>query len=234
MSSRYLEWKYRDVQPEEKRELTKQEKRRNWWHYHKFHVLIGAVLLFIALDLARSALHIGETLPDLSVAYVGAAPLPAECVTAVEETFASFATDANGDGTVKVTLLQYPEGSPENTAAAAEQGAASVALVADLESCDSYLFLLEDPLSFEKKYEILRMKENAPDCYPWTACPKLAALSLGGFREETLGVTFSGENSELLSGLYVARRKFENGREAAHMDACDLFWQTLTEGATKP
>ena len=44
MASEYLKWKYRDVKPRETKELTPAEKRKNWWHYHKWHILTGVVL----------------------------------------------------------------------------------------------------------------------------------------------------------------------------------------------
>ena len=37
MASEYWKWKFKDVRPEEKRELTPEEKRKNWWHYHRWH-----------------------------------------------------------------------------------------------------------------------------------------------------------------------------------------------------
>ena len=69
MASEYLLKKYKDVKPDEERELTPKEKRQNWWYYHKWHVVIGFILLLICLDLGKSALHIGEVKPDLQIAY---------------------------------------------------------------------------------------------------------------------------------------------------------------------
>ena len=41
MASEYLKWKYRDVKPDEPIRLTRKEKALNWWHYHKWYVLLG-------------------------------------------------------------------------------------------------------------------------------------------------------------------------------------------------
>ena len=133
MSSPYLEWKYKDVTPEEPRKLTKIEQLKNWWHYHKPALLLAALLLFIAGGILKSALHIGESLPDMQVAYVGEHPLPADTVAAVEQAFDAFATDANGDGRTVVRLVQYVSGSAEDADAVRQSTAASVALLADLE-----------------------------------------------------------------------------------------------------
>ena len=64
MASEYLKWKYRDVKPEEKRELTPAEKRANWWHYHKWHVALGAVLLLAAGSILWHVLGVGQPHPD--------------------------------------------------------------------------------------------------------------------------------------------------------------------------
>ena len=67
MASEYLKWKYRDVQPERAVELTSQQKRANWWYYHKWHVLLGAGLIALGvagviLPTASALLHNTSTL----------------------------------------------------------------------------------------------------------------------------------------------------------------------------
>ena len=45
MASEYLLKKAKEeAKPEEIHTMTKSEKRRNWWDYHKWHVVIAAVL----------------------------------------------------------------------------------------------------------------------------------------------------------------------------------------------
>ena len=44
MASEYLKWKYRDVKPDEPIRLTRKEKALNWWHYHKWYVLLGSLI----------------------------------------------------------------------------------------------------------------------------------------------------------------------------------------------
>ena len=41
MASEYHKWIARNEKPEEKRQLTKEEKWKNWWYYHKWHVVIA-------------------------------------------------------------------------------------------------------------------------------------------------------------------------------------------------
>ena len=58
MASEYLQWKYRDVKPDEKVQYTRKQKLLNWWRYHVWWVL-GGVLLLIALgDILLGALGI--------------------------------------------------------------------------------------------------------------------------------------------------------------------------------
>lgn len=82
MASEYLKWKYRDVEPERPVELTKKQRRQNWWHYHKWHVLAGAVLVLAAASWAWNALT--QVYPDYQIAYVGSSPLPEEDTAAWE------------------------------------------------------------------------------------------------------------------------------------------------------
>lgn len=149
MASEYLKWKYRDVKPEKAVELTKQQRRRNWWHYHKWHVLIGGVLILIAADWAWSALT--QVHPDYQIAYVGTAPLDQEDAAAWEARLSAQGSDCNGDGNVVVQLNQYLTVQEDTMYTAA----ANVKLLADLDARESYFFLLEDPEQFQADYEIL-------------------------------------------------------------------------------
>ncbi|MCX4374173.1 MAG: hypothetical protein OSJ58_20585, partial [Dysosmobacter sp.] len=62
MASEYLKKKYRDVKPDAPLELTKAEKRKNWWHYYKWHVGIVLVLLAITGSIMWNTLS--RTEPD--------------------------------------------------------------------------------------------------------------------------------------------------------------------------
>ena len=87
MASEYLKWKYRDVKREEQAELTPAEQRKNWWHYHKWHVATAVVLLGIGASLIAHALGFGQVRPDYQVAYVGEDPLPDGTAAAIESAY---------------------------------------------------------------------------------------------------------------------------------------------------
>lgn len=150
MASEYLKWKYRDVQPEKPVERTKKQRLRNWWHYHKWHVLIAAALVLIVADWAWNALT--QVQPDYQIAYVGAAPLSDSDAAAWEARLAALGADCDGDGKVVVRLNQYLSSRED----AMYTAAGNVKLLADLDARESYFFLLEDPERFQKDYEILQ------------------------------------------------------------------------------
>ena len=242
MASEYLKWKFRDVQPEEKIELTKAEKRKNWWHYHKWHVIVGAVLVCVLGNVLYNMLGIGRVWPDYQIAYVGAAQLPDDTVAALEAALAGLAGDANGDGRVVVQLNQYTDGSRSDSADAAYYNmASSVRLMADITGQESYFFLLEDPKAFQLNYHALRRLDGTlPSdadrdwescCLLWSDCPALSGLDLGNYADKMLNQRFDGTNQDLLSGLYIARRGFWTEETPINADACDALWDVLTKGA---
>ena len=82
MSSKYYEWLARNEKPEEPRELTPAEKRKNWWFYHKWFVVLGVLLAVIAADIVWNSLS--QAQPDYRFAYVGRNPLPEDTVSALQ------------------------------------------------------------------------------------------------------------------------------------------------------
>lgn len=151
MASEYLKWKYRDVRPDPPLQLTREQRLRNWWHYHKWHLAVGAVVLAIAGNIVWRTLT--QVRPDYQIAYVGSVPLTEEQTAAWEEGLAALGTDCNGDGKVTVRLEQYLTAGEGGDAEYAY--ASNVRLMADLDGRDSYFFLLDDPEGFQKSYEIL-------------------------------------------------------------------------------
>ena len=114
------------------------------------HVLLGAAAVCIAGNLAWHALT--QVHPDYQIAYVAAAPLSEEETAAWEEKLAALGTDCSGDGKIVVRVNQYLSAGEDVMYAAA----GNVRLMADLDACESYFFLLEDPDGFQEGYEVLR------------------------------------------------------------------------------
>lgn len=237
MASEYLKKKYQGVQPDAPVELTKAEKRKNWWYYHKWHV--GAVLLLAAVIVSIVWPIVNRTTPDVQVAYVGEMPLPEDAAAALEEALAGLTEDLNGDGKVLVELRQYVSGSDADAAALM---AAEVSLIADVSEQESFLFLLEDPAAFQERYHTLcRLDGSLPEegddsvensVLAWDECPVLAGLDLGDYSYDLFGGTISGDSNVLYSRLFIGRRGFWREDEDPALQAgYTALWEKLTEGA---
>lgn len=157
MASEYLRWKHRDVQPEKPLQLTPKQRRQNWWYYNKWYVLLGAAAVCIVGNLIWNA--VTQVHPDYQIAYVAAVPLSEEQEADWESRLAERGTDCNGDGEVVVQLNQYL--TLRNGGDAMYNYASNVKLMADLDACESYFFLLDDPEGFQVSYDILE-----PDWFP--------------------------------------------------------------------
>lgn len=240
MASEYLRWKYRDVQPDPPKQYTRRQRVENWFYYHKWHLVIGAVLLFMAVDIGKDMLGIGRVKPDYQVAYVGTVALPADTAAALQDALAALGADQNGDGQVTVALHQYVFTGNAEANSAAYGNAVAVTLMGDLESGDSFLFLLEDYETFQAGYQALAAADGTlaegrtpPEHYRWADCPALAGLPLGEYEEVILGQVVSGESQALLQDLTVARRgTLDGGRGPRYPEACNTLWNTIKEGAS--
>ena len=233
MAGEYYRWLARDVKPEEKRELTREEKIKNWWYYHKWHLLIAAVVIWLVADIAGDMLGNYRNQPDYSLAYVGSSYLPEDTVAQLTDALAGLGEDLNGNGKVQVALHQYiayPAETVDESAASVNYSmlyGAQVQLAADIENCDSYFFLLEDPARFQEDYQLLEQGRYLI----WSGCPVLQALPLGEYSLETVEGTYTGSSREAVAGLYIARRSFREDEACKYPEGCESLWERLTAGA---
>ena len=226
------------------RTYTKAEKAGNWWHYHKWQVVVVIILLVVAAFIIKDTFFRAK--PDYQVAYVGLQNLPEDTGTALTEALESFCDDRNGDGQVLVQLNQYAvelESGAETTDAYSQM-AGITRLSADLSSSDgSYIFLLEDPETFQEYTGALRYLdgtipedgESAKDwenmVYRWTDCPVLTGLDLGTYTGYTLVDDTIGNNQDVMGELYIGCRGTWTDKAAEGYAGDDVIWQKLTEGA---
>lgn len=230
MASEYLCWKYRDVQPDAApRALSGREKLKNWLHYHKWWLLVGAVLVWILGGVLWDALGIGKTQPDYILAYVGREALPETLCGELSAALEQLGADGNGDGRVRVELRQYvTERSGDPVSALGFQYAEDTRLLADITAGESYFFLTDDPERLQRNYQILADWDgSAPEedderaegkVLRWEDCPVLAGLELEQAR---------------LSGLWLGRRCFYDGAHAEERARSEAFWLLLTKGASR-
>lgn len=222
MASEYLLKKAREEYvPEEVRELTPAEKRRNWWHYYKWYVVAGIVLVLCIANIVGSALGIGKIRPDVSIAYVGTHTLSEETVQTLTDGIAALCTDFNGDGRILVDFHQYvnPDVGDADNLLYAE--AAQLKLIGDITECRSYFFLMEDPDAFQRLTTCLRNLDGSlhdedttaeGKVLPLGACPVFAGMNLG----------------EQIESLSFGRRGFWTEKTSPNAEDCDALWAALT------
>lgn len=226
MASEYLKWKARNEKPAPPPPpMTGREKFLNWLHYHKLHLIAAAVLLWIAASILWSAMGIGQTKPDYIFAYIGGDVLSEEVSSALKNALSSLGEDVNGDGKVAVELRQYAlNRSGETETALYYNSAANAQLVADIESADSYFFVVEDPEAVQRSFQIFAMHDGTPPAdSDFEAMDKV-------FR---LGVLPALAELDGISDLYLGRRCFYDEKLAAAQSSNEAFWKLLTEDAAK-
>ena len=135
---------------------------KNWWYYHKWYVIIGVILFLIICNLIGNALGLFRKSPDLQVAYIGKASLPADTAAAIQEAFTSLAADYNHDGEIIVQVNQYVNGNDNPDADTAYyQYASEITLIGDISDCESYFFLWKIPQIFSVPISCLLLQTEA-------------------------------------------------------------------------
>lgn len=230
MASEYLKQKYQDVKPNEPPPpLTGKEKLANWFHYNKLWIVVWVVILSIVGSIIWNMIGIGRVRPDYIFAYVGAEPLPEDCVEALERELAALGEDVNGDGRVTVEVRVYAMnrgGDAETTLY--YNYAADVVLVADITEAESYFFIVEDPAGVQKAYQIFAETDGTPPkdgdlkvddkVFRWGDCPVLANLAV---------------DQGPLEDLYIGRRCFYDEKQAKNQEANDSYWNVIMKGARR-
>ena len=239
MASEYLMKLAREqALPEEKRELTRAEKRANWWHYHKLYVIAGVVALAVLAGFIWDFCVRKEPAPDYQIAYIGSTYLPEDTTAALETALEELCDDRNQDGQVMVKVRAYPLYADES-AGYQTTVAAQVQLSVDISDYESLIYLMEDPAAFQRDFELLaRPDGSVPEpeetegiWFAWSDCPVLACLELGSYTEYTMSGTITGDNQEVYSQMYIARRAvFEDGGDQSGAIA---LWEKLITGAVE-
>ena len=198
---------------------TRPQRLGNWWHYHKWLVLLAAALLGIGgvLFIGWS----GQAQPDLRVGYVAAQAMDQESAARLQAALEGLCADSNDDGQVLVALEQYVVSFNGTASDANTQMAGMARLSADLRAADGpAIFLLDDPDGLQRSIGALQYLDGAqpPEQPPYDAqnwrqmvydaqsCPLLA------------------ENLET-QALYLARRAKSLTPAPA---ASEALWQALT------
>ena len=215
------------------------ERLENWWTYHKAAVIVGMILLWILVDLLRSAWKARMDAPDFQVAYVGSTPLGDDLIGMLETAFETIAPDRDGDGKSLVRIQSYLlEASQDLPDAALAQLAADIRLTADIESRESMFFMSEDLERLQASYGILETADGTCPGANGTAGPdqvrrlsvsstldRIALMEEAGFAAR--GVLESSA-PELFDSLSIGRRCFYGMISDEDLAAADEFWNNLT------
>ena len=226
------------VVPEMSEKQKKMKARKNWWYYHKWYVLCAVILIGIAINIIGNYLGFWTKSPDFQVAYIGKTELPQDTVAALEQAFASIASDFNKDGEVIVQINQYIDGIQGADAETAYyEYASEISLIGDISGCESYFFLMDDPDRFQMEFQLLAAPDgNCPEdtdystedkVIAWSDCPLLSEQELGTYSTVIMGESVSGNNQDLLSGLYLGRRCFFTDNVTDHAEQCSALWSDL-------
>lgn len=233
----------REYLSREPRQYTKKERLQNWFYYNKWYLAIGAVIVYVLGSMLWGALGIGQVKPDYAVAYMSSRRLTDEMVQALETGLASLGEDLNGDGEVTVLLSQYIVAGGESMENVTHDYAGEMAMLADITEGLSTFFLLEDPVQFQKNYQVLSHRDSSPPdpedyealdkVFRWADCPALAGLDLGEYAESYLDITETGDLQDLMADLYVGRRYFYDPNMETDPQANQAFWEAMTAGAAE-
>jgi hypothetical protein len=77
----------------------------NFWYYHKWHVIIGAFLIFVVLFFVYDMTS--KVNPDYEIGLITETTYPSEMVDALQTEVAKYGEDRNGDGKVIVSVNNY-------------------------------------------------------------------------------------------------------------------------------
>ncbi len=125
--------------------VTGKDKRKNWWYYHKVHLLIGVVAVVLVGSFVYSM--VTKVNPDYTIALLTSYSMPETGLDQLEECITPYADDRNGDGKVTVTVVNYAFSNDPN-ADYAQQQAAQVRFAADASS-NQVMIYLHDEAAFE-------------------------------------------------------------------------------------
>ncbi|WP_367924505.1 hypothetical protein [uncultured Ruthenibacterium sp.] len=179
-----------DEPDEPQKPMTPKQKWENFWFYHKWHLLVGALVLFLVGTLVWEVVTNVEA--DYTIGVLTSKSLPYNAEITLSEKIAELCDDRNGDGTVEVQVIEY--WISDDPVDANTQMAMVTKFIGDIQTGESMLFLTDDVDKFQKQYGIFAYNDGtSPEDYEtadtegmgvlWSECPALTALDLGNTEE---------------------------------------------------
>ncbi len=169
---------------------TPKSRWENFWYYHKWHVIIGAFLIFVVLFFVYDMTS--KVNPDYEIGMITETAYPAEAIDALQAEITKYGQDRNGDGKVIVSVNNYvmQTDSSGGMIDPNVRMAGYVKVTNDLSNGTSMIFITDDK-SFRNEQDELQMftyldgskpAENAKDYEKMrmnlTDCKRLSTLKL--------------------------------------------------------
>lgn len=217
--------KKKELRGASKSSLAKPESFRIWFHYHKWTLFTGLFGLCTFIAVALTVSGVWNEQPDYCIAYVGSHGLTDDMYDTIESLFAENGTDANHDGEVLVQIRQYvvPDGGSTDEDMITSQ------LTADINACESYFFILENPESFQYSFGLLQyLNGTLPALDDYSADGKTIKLSQSKLFADALG-SLDADSAEFMSNLSIGVRGFWTNKTCENPEENAALWQCLKE-----
>ncbi len=135
---------------EEKLNMTKMEKFKNHWYYHKWFYVAGVAGIALVIWILSSTLF--ATRADYNIGFITNSYMPAEILEEMENELSKVADDRNGDGEGMLTFnhyqISFDENADPNTVIANQ-----TRLVANISSHEQMIYIFDDPTIYKGYFE---------------------------------------------------------------------------------
>lgn len=241
MASARYDYLKKDIPPPEPpKEYTKKEKRQNFWHYYKWHFVVGFAILAIVFSFIYSIAT--KVQPDYTIGLISGTSYPEGMVKNLETGLKEFGYDRNGDGETIVIVNQYTlQLSEEDSGGDPNMQAANMTrLVGDLQMFESMIFLtpqvekVQQAQGFFAYNDGTSPVEGAEVDYSkmgikWADCKALTTLPLGTVDLDLFSETENLVDTQvMLEDMSVVMRVYESPRDTTekalyYKDCLDMF-----------
>lgn len=196
---------------------------KTFFYYYKWYLLAAVIVLIGLIPVFKNLFGIGIVVPDYRVACVtagGISDAAAEELTAAME---ALGEDLNGDGTVKVELVQYRTGAGDAETKMYFGYASTITIQADIERGESHFFLMDDPERLQLGYQILAdANGKLPEDTDYSADGRYV-------RWCDVRLHLSEDAQKELSPLYFGQRGYYQEEQIPYLEQYHRLWETLTQ-----
>ncbi|MGN0706536.1 MAG: hypothetical protein ACI4JC_00855 [Faecalibacterium sp.] len=216
----------RDIKPEDlipdvPRQLTKQESRANWWHYHWVYVALIAAAVFAIVFFVWQ--RVREVEPDYIVTVVGCNDPDTAFLEELEQKLTALALDENEDGKVVVWIksiwldLYYDGMDAEKRRL---MNSSQDKLNADFYLCESAIFIVDDPAGLQERFGCFQRLDGSDPAED-------EALAVEEYARPLEDTALAGTLSTPETRWYIARRIAEGAVNEETLRRGDVLWNRL-------